>query len=531
MILYNESDGESQNTDGHAVPSVHISNTDGLAVKAYIADAASPTARIEAGVSIVIDAPWMGGFSSRGPNLLSGDIIKPDVTAPGVNILAGHSPVNYEAGPQGELFQIISGTSMSSPHVAGLFALIKQAHPDWTPAMARSALMTTAHQDVKKEDGVSEADPFDMGAGHVNPGLKANKNSIFEPGLAFDAGLFEYAGYTCGAELGVFTAATCAFLESVDIPSDPSDLNLPSIGIADLAGTQTIRRTVTSVAKDKGWHTYRPVIDAPPGFTVEVSPSTLSLRSGMTASYDVTITNVGAPVDEWRFGALTWVAQGRLYQVRSPIAVKAARFVAAEEAVGSGVSGSTSFDVTFGYDGSYLPAAHGLEPAAIISDTVAQDPDQTFDPNDGFSNQHLIQVNGAALLRLRLPPDAATADADLDLFLFDPQGDLVAQSTNAGTDEAIDVQLPASGTWTLYVHGWLAPGGVSSYDLSSWVVSLTPGGNMQISEAPALASSGSTETVEVSWTGATAGEWHVGVVSHTGDAGLMGLTVIDVDNR
>ena len=123
---------------------------------------------------------------------------------------------------------------MSSPHMAGVFALIKQAHPDWSAATAKSALMTTAYQDVMKEDGVTPADPFDFGAGHVDIGGKANKGSPFEPGLAYDAGLFEYAAYTCGEDFGVFTAGSCAFLECIGVPTDPADLNLPSIGIADI---------------------------------------------------------------------------------------------------------------------------------------------------------------------------------------------------------------------------------------------------------------------------------------------------------
>ena len=65
---------------------------------------------------------------------------------------------------------------MSSPHVAGLFALIRQAHPDWTAAMAaKSAVMTTARQDVVKEDGVTPADPFDMGAGHSTRASRAGR--------------------------------------------------------------------------------------------------------------------------------------------------------------------------------------------------------------------------------------------------------------------------------------------------------------------------------------------------------------------
>ena len=111
------------------------------------------------------------------------------MTAPGVQILAGNS-LTPTLGAQGELFQSISGTSMSSPHVAGLLALLKQAHPDWTAAMAKSALMTTARQDVRKEDGETRADPFDFGAGHVDPSGRASADgSVFNPGLVYDAGL------------------------------------------------------------------------------------------------------------------------------------------------------------------------------------------------------------------------------------------------------------------------------------------------------------------------------------------------------
>ena len=234
MILYNQFDGQDQETDTHWVPAVQINNSDGLAIKSYIASTADPVAKINGGEKITVDAPWMAAFSSRGPNRLSGDIVKPDITAPGVQILAGYSPFPDPGEVPGELFVAIAGTSMASPHVAGVFALIKQAHPDWTPAMAKSALMTTAYQDVMKEDGVTPADPFDMGAGHLNPGSPVHKGSAFQPGLVYDAGLYEYAAFTCGADLGVFTSGTCAFLDSIGVPTDPSDLNLPSIGIEGL---------------------------------------------------------------------------------------------------------------------------------------------------------------------------------------------------------------------------------------------------------------------------------------------------------
>ena len=217
--------------------------------------------------------------------------------------------------------------------------------------------------------------------------------------------------------------------------------------------------------------------------------------------------------------------------MRSPIAVNGTLFAGPDAVAGTGETGSTSFDVTFGYGGSYAAAAHGLVPATVTSDNVVQDPDQAFDRNDGFSNQYGFAVSGAALLKVAIPPEATEADADLDIFLYDPNGNFVAQSTNGGTDEVIEVVLPMDGTWTLYVQGWSAPGGDSDFDLYSWVISATPGGNMTVDSAPAAATLGATETIGVSWSGAAAGVWHLGAISHTGDAGLLGLTKIEVDNR
>ena len=429
MIMYNTNDVDNLFTDNHWVPSVHIDYTPGLAIKKYIATSRKPTAKIVAGdvcngkdgndksidnntdnhkdknkgrgddckdksTSVWKNAPTMTIFSSRGPNAVAPDIIKPDVTAPGLQILAGNSPFpDPGSTPPGELFQAIAGTSMSSPHVAGIFALLKQAHPEWTAAMAKSALMTTAYQKVLDNDRKSDAGPFAMGAGHVDPGGRWNKNgSINNPGLVYDAGLFEYAAFTCGMNLGVFTPGSCDFLESIGVPFEPYNLNLPSIGVAEVPGSQTVIRTVTSVADRRV--TFNAKVDAPKGFKVSVTPNKLRLNPGELATFEVTITNKNAPIGEWRFGSLTWKGSG--YEVYSPIAVKASLFKAPAAVSGSGESGSASFDITFGYNGTYTAAAHGLVPATVTHDTVVQDPDQTFDPNDGFSNQHNFNVSGAA---------------------------------------------------------------------------------------------------------------------------------------
>ncbi len=529
IVLFNADDRATYLTT-HAVPAAHISYEDGLAIKAYIdAKGAKAKAVIDGG-NFKKDrtAPAMASFSSRGPDSVAEDIIKPDVTAPGYGILAGYSPTPT-SGAQNEMFSVIQGTSMSSPHVAGVMALIKEAHPDWSAAMAKSALMTTSYQKgVVKEDGVTPADPFDMGAGHIDPGGKASqRGSLFNPGLVYDAGLFEYAGFTCGLDLGVFTPGSCDFLEAIGVPFDPSDLNLPSIGVAELAGSQTVIRTVTSVADRT--RTFIPKVKAPAGFQIVVSPNRLRLAPGDTATFEVTITNKNAPIGEWRFGSLTWKSGG--YQVYSPIAVKGALFNAPAEISSTGVEGTTSFDVSFGYTGDYTAAPHGLVPEILTTDTVGQDDDQEFqvtDVGDG-ATAHPFTLTDTAFFRFALVhPDP---DVDLDVFLYDSVGEITS-STNGGTDELIELVLPADDSYTLYVHGWQTLGVTQTYTFQTWDVPATPGtGPLTMTSSPASASLGDVGTIDLSWSGLLPGTEYLGAVSHSDASGLIGLTLVGVNTN
>ena len=238
-IHYEASDEGNLFTDTHWGPTVHIDNTPGLAIKAYIAaNPGTATAKIRdtRAVSTWPIAPSITQFSSQGPANWP-DILKPDITAPGLQILAAGSPFPDAGSVPGELFQAIAGTSMSSPHVAGLLALLKQANPGWSASAAKSALMTTAYQDVLDNDRVAPADPFDMGSGHANPGRPNHKGSAFQPGLVYDAGTNDYLAWVCGARPANISAATCAALAAEGYSLDPSDLNLASVAVADLAGS------------------------------------------------------------------------------------------------------------------------------------------------------------------------------------------------------------------------------------------------------------------------------------------------------
>jgi hypothetical protein len=539
MILFNVNDSQDLVTDNHYVPSVHINNTDGLAIKAYIDSAGSEaTAQIFGGVSTPVDAPWMADFSSRGPNPVATDIIKPDVTAPGVNILAGNSPTALLGAP-GELFQSISGTSMSSPHVAGVYALLKQDHPDWSPAMAKSALMTTAYQDVMKEGAAAPADPFDMGAGHINPGGAWTEGSLTDPGLVYDAGFNDYLGFLCGAAPEIFfdPAGTCAALEARGFLLDPSDLNLASIAIGELVGSQTITRTVTSVAEGSGNRVYTVSVDAPAGFDISVSPSTLKLRSGRSATYTVTFSNNGgASTGEWAFGSLTWEEESGLYSVRSPIALRPFQVDAPAEVSGTGTSGSLSFDVKFGYDGDYSAAPHGLIPADKQPDTVVDDPANDINialtTGVGVTFHEFTIPDGTVHARFSLFDEFTDGNDDLDLYVFGPESagfPFVGGSGTATSAEQVDLAFPEPGLYLVVVHGWQTDGPDANYTLFSWAVG-PDAGNMTVS-GPTTATLNGTATIDVSWSGLVSGEKYLGAVSHNDSSGILDLTLVNINTE
>ena len=190
-------------------------------------------------------------------------MLKPDLIAPGQDILAAHAPPNNF----GQLFALISGTSMSSPHVAGLGALFKQLYPSWSPMAIKSALMTTGSDVI--DPAISDATRiFRQGAGHVRPNLAAN------PGLVFDAGFNDWLAFLCGTTTGV-SPATCATLAGLGFSLDPSDMNVASIAIGDLPGSQTVTRRVTNVG---GAATYTPSITHD-RFDTEIGPAELELAA------------------------------------------------------------------------------------------------------------------------------------------------------------------------------------------------------------------------------------------------------------
>jgi hypothetical protein len=270
---------------------------------------------------------------------------------------------------------------------------------------------------------------------------------------------------------------------------------------------------------------FKAKVKAPKGYDVSVNPKKLKLNPGESATFEVTITNKKAPIGEWRFGSLTWKGGG--YEVNSPIAVKGALFSAPAEVAGSGESGSASFDVSFGYNGSYTAAPHGLVADAPTIDDISQDPDQAYPSGDDGVGVDKITfpITGAAFVRWEL---FIPGDDDIDLFLENSLGTIIADSTNGGTDELVELFLPADDTYTMVVHGWSVPSEPLPYTLHYWEVPLASGGSLSVDSAPTSATVGVPGTIDLSWSGLAAGTY-LGAVSHTGDVGLMGLTLVSVD--
>ncbi|GAB2892288.1 S8 family serine peptidase [Microbulbifer echini] len=458
----------------------------------------------------------IASFSSRGHNVGAPDIIKPDVAAPGVGILAGTSPVLSG----GSLFGAKSGTSMASPHVAGIMALLKQAHPDWSPAMAKSALMSTARTDLQKTFGPLSADPFDIGAGAIVP------SAAFNPGLVYDAEFNDYLAFLCGAENQpqILEATTCQGLASAGYSLDSSDLNLPSIGIGELVGTQTIKRRVTSVGRGQRW--YWASVNAPAGVEVSVNPKTLRLREGDSAEFEVTFTVTDeAAMNEWVFGDLTWKTVGMRQGVRSPIALRPVPLSTSKLINSSGSDGALDLAVQFGYSGDYQVGIQGLAEGTASAGSV----------EDGENQLIYFDIpEGTELARVALF-DADVGDGnggdDLDLQVYGPGPDFpqVGTSGSPTSAESVDLVNPAAGQYAVFVVDYASAEGPTPFTLFNFNLS-GDNGNALLT-APAQAQMNSTGNINLEWMGLAPSSRALGILSHGNGERVFAETEIMINTQ
>lgn len=275
VIIANNAAGDLiPSVPGTTVPTFGMTQTNGDLLKTFLV--ANPTATAELLFPQVaqpntVDA--LGSFSARGP--AGGfDLIKPDVTAPGVAILAAVSGTTLTGSEQA--VALYDGTSMASPHNAGAALLIRQARPTWTVAEVKSAIMLTAKQSVLLEDQTTPANAFASGSGRIRVDRAVTAALVLDE---TDAG---------------YAAANPA------IGGDPAALNLPSIARSNCFLSCTFTRTFRNTrASSVQWQASNV------GLTGTISPSSFTVAPGATQTVTITINTSAQPRDgSWRFGWL-----------------------------------------------------------------------------------------------------------------------------------------------------------------------------------------------------------------------------------
>ncbi|XP_062092591.1 cucumisin-like [Humulus lupulus] len=317
VVMSGRDPGET--SDVFPLPTAYLTQEDGSKTYIYINSTRNPTGTLsKSNQEINKLAPVIASYSSRGPNPINPNILKPDLTAPGTNILAAWSQEvsisGYPSDKRVSAFNIISGTSMSCPHASAAAAYVKSFHPTWSPAAVKSSLMTTANP---LSDHLHPDVEFAYGAGQINP-IKA----AF-PGLVYDVVEADYVHLLCGQGytkklLQIVTGNSNSSC-STDHGTSP-DFNYPAfVTSAPLAQSinKVFHRTVTNVGSPTSSYEAKAV--APPGFKVEVNPSVLCFTSlGEKQSYSVTVQGT-AHEKIVVSGSLMW--DDGTYQVKSPIVV------------------------------------------------------------------------------------------------------------------------------------------------------------------------------------------------------------------
>lgn len=337
MVLANAaSNGDELVADAHLLPATAVTEKTGNIIKNYLFSESNPTATIIfQGTKVGIEpSPVVAAFSSRGPNSITPEILKPDIIAPGVNILAGWAgsvgPTGLAEDSRRIEFNIISGTSMSCPHVSGLAALLKAAHGDWSPGAIRSALMTTAYSKYKTGKLMEDiatgkpSTPFDHGAGHVDP------VSALNPGLVYDLTVDDYVGFLCAMK---YTASEIKLVTRGNFTCDTSkqysvnNLNYPSFAVSYQTGSGPISEETTTVKHTRTLTnvglpgTYKVSVTSPgKSVKITVEPESLTFdQENDKKSYTVSFTASSMPMNTNLFGRIEW-SDGK-HIVGSPVAI------------------------------------------------------------------------------------------------------------------------------------------------------------------------------------------------------------------
>ncbi|MDX1687248.1 MAG: S8 family serine peptidase [Candidatus Promineifilaceae bacterium] len=472
VLANTDAQGESINADPHVIPAVHIGDSDGDVLRAWLSSGSGHMATI-AGTMLDVDpsnGDIMAGFSSRGANRALPDIIVPSVSAPGVDIIAA-----YGTGGAVE-WNAISGTSMASPHAAGAAALLIALHPEWTPAMVQSALMTTSWTDVLDDDSTTPATYFDMGSGRID--------------------------LTDAAEAGFVMDETIANYEAAnpDDGGDPKTLNLPSMGNSQCLSECSWTRTISSTKSIP--ITWTVSVTTEDNIVLTVTPNEFELPAYGTQTIMIAVDVSAATNDVWAFGEVTLsptatvpftAAEGHL-----PVAVLPTSGVLPDtveintrrDAGSHLVEDLQSIAITDLTIGNY-----GLTQASQMTELLSQDPtdgDPYDNLNDGttFYTTQTVPANAK-----RLVAEILTSEApDIDLFVgtgsTPSAATEVCASTTPTAAEYCNVDDPAAGTWWVLVQNWAESASPPDEVTFAWAV--VPGadnGNMNVTGPSSVAQS------------------------------------------
>jgi hypothetical protein len=520
MILLNLTPG-TLDADLHSVPTVHLDDTKAAEVKAYVSGTANPTATISPGTPVRVTAPMVAASSSRGPSPAgNGDLLKPDVMAPGTNVLAATTAFAAAGGE----YAFMSGTSMSTPHIAGIAAVLKAEHPTWSPMAIKSAMMTTAtDKDTAGKpitnDSGSQANPFGYGAGLVQPKLG------MDPGLVYDSTYTDWTKFVCGSGQVPATHELCA-----NGTIDLSDLNYPTIAIGDLAGKQTVTRTVTNVSKLP--EIYFPTVEGLKGLKVTVSPRILIALPGRSTTYKVTFENSGAPLEQYSFGRLVW--KSAKHSVASTLAIKPLTVKAPTQVNGTGTSGSVQVPVTAGYAGTLNTTAIGLDAAAVGEAALKSPGGVAFPTTAPKANDHVAKftVNvpaGTTHARFSTFDADYPAGTDLDVFVYQAgTTTLLGSSTGGSAEEEVNLSRPAGGQVDVYIDLY-AGANEQTVKLNHWELQKAAG-NLTATPASQTVQVAGQSQVTASWTGLTSGTRYLGQLQFSDGADGSGSTIVRVDS-
>lgn len=446
MVLGNTQDTSDDTVrDPHTLPSVHVNRAAHAQIKAALAAGphrAELRTRREAAVPADGTTPRIAGFSSRGPVAGAQDLPGPDVTAPGVAVLAATVPDHG--------FASFNGTSMSAPHVAGAALLLRQRHPQWRPEQIKSALSTTANPDVKAETGDARASGLDVGSGQIDPNRADDPGLVVIPSIASLEAYLEAPAATAGA------------------------LNLPAIVAWNMVGRTRTARTFTSV--DAESHRWTISTVDPPDTAVTTSPAvgeTITVAPGASTAVDVTITSTSRDgADVPRSGELRLTDEnGRT--VRLPITVRPKGLVATDTAIrGEDTFGSRGLTVTPAHFGAFSAKVAGVTGPTVTRRHLAGNRDSFMVPLE-------IPVGTPGLLVAQLRNISPSASVFFQLHTADANGapvQRVATSSMPATDPPLQWRAPHGGRFVLVVEaGVRIPEGGVNLDLYTWNTSAPTG--------------------------------------------------------